>query len=289
MDKYKTGNFIYSLRKEKGISQGQLGLMLVVTNKAVSKWENGDNKPEVNMLYRLSDVLGVSADELVRGERNTKINEIETTNENLVLKRRLEQARREKKEEDKKYWLTQIYLLVVVTIFFALSYVATYPIINFSTNPLINVLEGVFNWIVAPCLLLASFVSGFRLLTHYLKVANPVMNIVMLTFFPLTIVVFLLLGLVFLIPSLVKSYKEGFFPKQILNHKQKSLFISYLVSLGLIILVAVGLLLFEYLANLQIDLEAIVSFDILFILFLFIFIAIDTIIYAILAHKQELL
>src|SRR5574344_1090150 len=125
MDKYKTGNFIYSLRKEKGISQGQLGLMLGVTNKAVSKWENGDNKPEVNMLYRLSDVLGVSVDELVRGERSVSLNKREESNENLVLKRRLDQAEREKKEEDKKYWLTQIYLLLVVSIFFALSYVAT--------------------------------------------------------------------------------------------------------------------------------------------------------------------
>ena len=289
MDKYKTGNFIYSLRKEKGISQGQLGLMLGVTNKAVSKWENGDNKPEVNMLYRLSDVLGVFVYELVRGERSVSINKTEESNENLVLKRRLDQAEREKKEEDKKYWLTQIYLLLVVSIFFALSYVATYPMINYSTNPSLDILIGIANWIIAPSLLLASFVSGFRLLTRYLKLANPVMNIVMLTFFPLTIVIFLLLRFIFLIPSLVKTYKEGFFPKQILTHKQKSLFISYLVSLSLIILVAIGLLLFEYLTNLKTNPEVIVSFDILFILFLFIFIAVDTIIYAVLAHKQELL
>jgi transcriptional regulator with XRE-family HTH domain len=289
MDKYKTGNFIYSLRKEKGISQGQLGLMLGVTNKAVSKWENGDNKPEVNMLYRLSDVLGVSVDELVRGERNAKIDEEEATNENLFLKRRLEQATREKKEEDKKYWLTQIYLLVVVTIFFTLSYVATYPIINYSNNPVFDLLEGIANWVIVPSVLLASFVSGFRLLTHYLKVANPVMNIVMLTFFPFTIVVFLVLGLIFLIPSLITTHKDGFAPKQTLNHKQKNLFIGYLASLGLIILVAIGLLLFEYLANLQANAETIVSFDIAFILSLFIFIAVDTIIYAILAHKQELI
>lgn len=289
MDKYKTGNFIYSLRKEKGISQGQLGLMLGVTNKAVSKWENGDNKPEVNMLYRLSDVLGVSVDELVRGERSVSLNKREESNENLVLKRRLDQAEREKKEEDKKYWLTKIYLLLVVSIFFALSYVATYPMINYSTNPSLDILIGIANWIIAPSLFLASFVSGFRLLTRYLKLANPVMNIVMLTFFPLTIVLFLLLGFIFLIPSLIKTYKEGFFPKQVLTDKQKNLFVSYLVSLSLIILVAIGLLLFEYLGNLKASSEVIVSFDILFILFLFIFIAVDTIIYAILAHKQELL
>lgn len=72
MDKYKVGNFITSLRKEKSISQGQLGLLLGVTNKAISKWENGNNQPEVEMLYRLSEVLGVSVDELVHGERENK-------------------------------------------------------------------------------------------------------------------------------------------------------------------------------------------------------------------------
>ena len=41
MNDYAFGNFLFDLRTEKGFSQAQLGEMLGVTNKAVSKWENG--------------------------------------------------------------------------------------------------------------------------------------------------------------------------------------------------------------------------------------------------------
>jgi transcriptional regulator with XRE-family HTH domain len=55
VDNLKMGNFLYALRKEKGISQTQLGLLLGVTNKAVSKWGTGENQPEVAMFYQLAD------------------------------------------------------------------------------------------------------------------------------------------------------------------------------------------------------------------------------------------
>lgn len=41
MGKYSVGELIYKKRKEKGLTQSQLGEMLGVSNKAVSKWENG--------------------------------------------------------------------------------------------------------------------------------------------------------------------------------------------------------------------------------------------------------
>lgn len=44
MNDYKFGNFIYDLRKRSGISQADLAAILGVTNKAVSKWENGVSK-----------------------------------------------------------------------------------------------------------------------------------------------------------------------------------------------------------------------------------------------------
>ena len=63
------GNFLYALRKEKGMTQQELAEKLNITNKAVSKWETGEAFPETSQLVPLANIFGVSVDELLRGER----------------------------------------------------------------------------------------------------------------------------------------------------------------------------------------------------------------------------
>lgn len=65
MKDYGFGNYICALRTGLGLSQFQLGTLVGVTDKAVSKWENGDAKPRVSTCYRLAEVLGVSISELL--------------------------------------------------------------------------------------------------------------------------------------------------------------------------------------------------------------------------------
>ena len=67
MRDYKFGNLICSLRIERGMSQFQLGKLLGVSDKAVSKWENGNAKPRISTCHRLADILGVSLDDLLAG------------------------------------------------------------------------------------------------------------------------------------------------------------------------------------------------------------------------------
>ena len=69
MDQRKIGKFIAALRKEKGMTQERLGERLGVTNKTVSRWENGNYVPDVEMLSLLSKEFGVSINELISGER----------------------------------------------------------------------------------------------------------------------------------------------------------------------------------------------------------------------------
>lgn len=69
MDQIKIGKFIAALRKEKGLTQEQLGEKLGVTNKTVSRWENGNYMPDVEMLSLLSKEFGVTINELIIGER----------------------------------------------------------------------------------------------------------------------------------------------------------------------------------------------------------------------------
>lgn len=63
------GEFLYSLRKERGITQAELAEMLGVTNKAVSKWETGEAMPETSLLIPISRIFGVTVDELLDGKR----------------------------------------------------------------------------------------------------------------------------------------------------------------------------------------------------------------------------
>lgn len=67
------GNFLYSLRKEKGMTQQELADRLRLTNKAISKWETGEAFPETAQLVPLADVFGVSVDELLRGRRSAPV------------------------------------------------------------------------------------------------------------------------------------------------------------------------------------------------------------------------
>ena len=69
MDQIKTGKFIATLRKEKELTQEQLGENLGVTNKTISRWENGNYMPDIEMLSLLSKEFDVSINELISGER----------------------------------------------------------------------------------------------------------------------------------------------------------------------------------------------------------------------------
>lgn len=69
MNQIKTGKFIAALRKEKGMTQEQLGERLCVTNKTISRWENGNYMPNVEMMSLLSKEFGVSINEIIVGER----------------------------------------------------------------------------------------------------------------------------------------------------------------------------------------------------------------------------
>lgn len=65
----KFGTFVSELRRERGLTQRELGDRLFVSDKTVSKWERGLSLPSVTLLLPLADVLGVTVTELLRGER----------------------------------------------------------------------------------------------------------------------------------------------------------------------------------------------------------------------------
>ena len=71
MDQIKTGRFIASLRKDKGLTQASLANRLDISDKTVSKWERGAGLPDVSLMLPLCEILEISVNELLTGEKLT--------------------------------------------------------------------------------------------------------------------------------------------------------------------------------------------------------------------------
>lgn len=84
MDKNATGRFIAELRKQKGFTQKELAEKLMVTNKAISRWETGKGLPDTSLLKPLGDVLGVSVTELLSGKKIEEVDMKERA-DNIIL------------------------------------------------------------------------------------------------------------------------------------------------------------------------------------------------------------
>ncbi len=84
MDQKKTGRFLKELRSEKGLTQEQLSEMLGVSNRSISRWENGVNMPDFDLVIELANYYQISIEELLDGER--KENMIDKKTEETLLK-----------------------------------------------------------------------------------------------------------------------------------------------------------------------------------------------------------
>ena len=83
MDTKKIGKFISENRKRKGLTQEQLGNILGVSNKTISRWENGNYMPDLSLLIPLSESLDISLNELLNGKYITEDKIMETTEKSL--------------------------------------------------------------------------------------------------------------------------------------------------------------------------------------------------------------
>ena len=82
MNDYTFGNRLCDLRRRAGLTQAELAEKLGITNKAVSKWENGRAKPTTDLIRKLAALYGVKVEELLRekeGEKKMEITKIVIT------------------------------------------------------------------------------------------------------------------------------------------------------------------------------------------------------------------
>ena len=84
MDQIKIGKFIAECRKSQGLTQMQLAEKLSITDRAVSKWENGKAMPDSSIMLDLCVILKITVNDLLCGEKNSMENNNQN-NEQLLL------------------------------------------------------------------------------------------------------------------------------------------------------------------------------------------------------------
>ena len=127
MDQEKIGKFIASCRKEAGLTQAALAEKLNITDKAVSKWENGKSLPDASLMLDLCNFLKINVNELLSGERLDMENYKEMAEENLLQLQRSEELNNKKllSIEVVIGYTSSIAFLVLI---FAASFAVTSPI-----------------------------------------------------------------------------------------------------------------------------------------------------------------
>jgi len=104
MDQVKIGRFVAECRKGKGLTQAKLAEALGITDRAVSKWETGKSMPDASLMLPLCEILGISVNELLSGERIEMENYSKIAEENLLALKR-------QQEEHVKLLLTLEYVI----------------------------------------------------------------------------------------------------------------------------------------------------------------------------------
>ncbi len=84
MNQTKIGKFICSCRKEKGLTQATLAEKLGITDRAISKWENGKCLPDPSIMLELCEILNINVNELLIGRRVNMENYKDLAEKNLI-------------------------------------------------------------------------------------------------------------------------------------------------------------------------------------------------------------
>ena len=92
MDQEKIGKFIAKCRKEQGLTQAQLAEMLGITYKAVRKGESGKGLPDPSRMIDLCNILKITVNDLLSGEKIEEKNYVNKVDDNLIELQKQKQA-----------------------------------------------------------------------------------------------------------------------------------------------------------------------------------------------------
>ncbi len=150
MDQIKIGKFIQLKRKEKGFTQSELAEKLNITDRAVSKWENGICMPDASIMPELCEILSISINDLFSGEVVDMKDNEKKLEENLLEMTKL------KEEKDKQLLRLEFVIGYISSItFLILIFIASYIQMP--------------NWLIILLIVIASIIFAYGM-TYAIKI-----------------------------------------------------------------------------------------------------------------------
>lgn len=110
MNQEKIGKFIAECRKEQGFTQAALAEKLGITDRAISKWENGKSMPDASIMLELCELLKINVNELLTGEHIIMDNYKEIAEKNLI------EMRNQEESANKKLLSAETFLIILTVI-----------------------------------------------------------------------------------------------------------------------------------------------------------------------------
>lgn len=120
MDQIRIGKFIADTRKEKNLTQRQLADALSISDKTISKWECGKGLPEVSLMLPLCGILEITVNDLLTGERVSKLEYQKKAEENMM------DLMKENEENKRRMVLSVVCGLITIIAVCALIVIAAY-------------------------------------------------------------------------------------------------------------------------------------------------------------------
>jgi len=161
MNQAKIGRFIAERRKAAGLTQMQLAEKLGITDRAISKWENGRAMPDSSIMLDLCEILKISVNDLLSGEVVTMDNYSKELENNLL------EMVKQKEQSDKRLLHTECLITVVCIVFFlALSALAAFVDMENWLRITLIILS------VAPVIILAPFMIKIEQTAGYYECAK---------------------------------------------------------------------------------------------------------------------
>lgn len=126
MDQQKIGKFIACLRRRDGLTQEALGQKLGVSNKTISRWENGNYMPDIEMLQLMSSIFHVGIHEILAGQflsdtefrRSAEETLVDVVTENIFSMQEKESFWKRKWYRDHIFFLFCLFVLAAVSFLF---------------------------------------------------------------------------------------------------------------------------------------------------------------------------
>ena len=192
MDPIRIDAFLKELRKERNMTQEAIAGKFGVTQRSVSRWENGTTMPDISVLIELADYYDVDIRDLLRGERERENNMEENLKETLVMVADYTEA--DKAKLLKKVYLSGQGMLIVLAASF-IMYFVQYFIGGIVLTPLLLIIAG-------GILAINTTLAGLQLKGRISKDKNTKLLRITITIW-VALALMLLLFLTFVLPTIL--------------------------------------------------------------------------------------